>query len=162
MLTDMTSGATLHRVFYGERAAVQQTDKLIADLTEAWNRGHLVKQPDGSPSYDVGLNLFRAIATFKHKSFAAEDEWRLLAMNEVGYPVHTRPRATGLLPYKNIIVNPRRGDVDDRVAQTVTEIVVGPAPDQEAQVEAVKALLLRRTPAFDSTTVRISEIPFRD
>lgn len=163
---------TLHKVGYGEAAAERCADALLEQLV--WLLGM-----DGPPQYadpdvdysdaafllehTVGLNAFRAAATVKHGAFAAESEWRLIAQHERQYLTRVRPRAVGLVPYVDLVVNARLSVAGpETVAQrAVSNIVVGPAKDQPSQVAAVKMLLHSRGQDWlDGVLVRPSSTPF--
>lgn len=165
MIYDMESPTKLERVQYGAVAAEAHAADLVLALIDMWNAGQLLRDLDGRPSRQVGIIAFRRIATLKHQAFAAEDEWRLIAVKSSEYPAKTRARVNGLVPYKDFIVNARTGKpTEDRADRTVTDIIVGPTTDpdtQNAQVEAVKNMMLRRDPQFPIPNVDKSSIPFR-
>lgn len=159
---DMPSHALLVRVAYGEDAARRQADDLVQGLAAAFAAGKLLTDVDGTPSMTVALRAFHTIAGVKHKAFAEEREWRLLAISERQI-VKTRGRAGGLVPYMDVVVNGRLNPNAEHISeQPVRRIVVGPSPDQKAQVAGVHDLLASRGMwGFRDVEVEPSSAPFR-
>ncbi|MFF1946160.1 DUF2971 domain-containing protein [Rhodococcus qingshengii] len=159
---DMPSHTQLVQVAYGEDAARRQADDLVQHLAAAFTAGELLVDVDGTPSMVVALRAFYTIAGVKHAAFAEEREWRLLAISE-GKVVKTRGRAGGLVPYMDVVVNGRLDPSTEHIAeQPVRRIVVGPSPDQKAQVAGVHDLLAARGMwGFRDIEVEPSGAPFR-
>lgn len=166
MVRDMQFPTQLVSVAYGDEAE-ERIDEVANSLIERWNSGRLLAEPDGVPSYFVGLATIELLATIKHPSFVAEREWRVIANSERRYKVKTRPTSRGLVPYMDFLVNarltmPPGSETPICGDSTVREIVVGPAPDQDLQVAAVHDLLARRRPWFPrDVVVTASTVPFR-
>lgn len=114
---------------------------------------------DGIPAYDVGLECIRFVAGVKDSAFSEEREWRLVSTAETHYAALTRPRASGLVPYQDFLVNARLWPTPNPLP--VVRIVVGPGHDQNAQIAAVRLLLHRRGRAWlDGIEVVASNVPF--
>lgn len=159
---DMASHALLVRVAYGEDAARRQADDLVQQLAADFAAGNLLTDVDGTPSMTVALRAFYTIAGVKHKAFDGEREWRLLAISE-GKVVKTRGRAGGLVPYMDVVINGRLDPDTEHISeQPVRRIVVGPSPDQKAQLAGVHDLLASRGMwGFRDVEVEPSSAPFR-
>lgn len=104
------------------------------------------------------LDIFRAAAVMKHRAFEEEKEWRLFSLSEPHYPAAVAARRRGLVPYAEIDVNVSTPD-NPAVKTTIVDLVVGPCPDQDAQVAAAAELL--QANGHDPKVVRKSDAPFR-
>ncbi|WP_131820957.1 DUF2971 domain-containing protein, partial [Mycobacterium intracellulare] len=157
----------LHRVWYG-----QENAKGVAHGTV----DHLVEPlPDGLPPIEgdqitdfARTSVMHAIAQIKDDGFAEENEWRLIAETS-GYDfTEFRPSPKGVTPYIDLYINPKTTGKDpvlqhlpslDEAQPTISQLFVGPGPDQELRIEAVKRLLLKN--GHDPDVVIGSKVPYR-
>lgn len=98
--------------------------------------------------------LFNAIST-KHPAYQTEREVRLIMVTDASHagPITaTRPSGSRLVPFVKI-------DMPIRAPGNVSEIVIGPAADGEAE-HAVKSML-NRFGLASGIQVRRSTIPYR-
>lgn len=162
---DLPTQATLVQVSYGEKVARERADALVQGVEDAFNNGRILLDPDGRPAYFAGLAAFREIAGMKHHAFQEEREWRLICVSGVRKEVRTRPRASGVVPYMDVVVNGRLSGEHgpDYISDApLTEVVVGPTEMTDAQVVAVGDLLRSRGMwGFRDVPVVKSEAPFR-
>jgi hypothetical protein len=103
------------------------------------------------------------LAFFKHPSFAAENEWRIV---QFGFrpraKVRFRPGPSSIIPYLDIEL-----PLDDPDNDLIKRIVVGPSPKIEEAVSATKMLLrckgLRLREYGSKTGIEVvpSQLPFR-
>jgi hypothetical protein len=105
--------------------------------------------------------LASAASRYKHASFRGEHEWRLI-MQKPHKPMpgqRFRPGMSSLIPYVEVELN--RDYKSERPAKQVIErIIVGPSPDPELSVQAVKAFVTSiDQPEID---VRPSSIPYKN
>ncbi|WP_240498156.1 hypothetical protein [Williamsia sp. 1135] len=68
-----------------------------------------------------------------------------------------RSGATGLIPYRDLIVNLRNDD--NYTPHTITSLIVGPGPNQDLRVEAAQRLLTVN--GHDPTIVTPSKTPYK-
>ncbi|MEY1677773.1 DUF2971 domain-containing protein (plasmid) [Gordonia hongkongensis] len=162
---NIPSQATLVQVGYGEKVARERADALVSWVEHAFDNGGILLDPDGRPAYFAALATFREIAGIKHEAFQEEREWRLVSVSGVHMEVRTRPRASGVVPYMDVVVNGRLSGEHgpDYVSDApLAEVVVGPTEMPDAQVGAVRDLLRSRGMwGFRDVPVVKSEAPFR-
>ncbi|KKB99611.1 hypothetical protein [Mycolicibacter arupensis] len=104
-----------------------------------------------------------AAAQCKDGAFSDEKEWRLLVggnserfadllLNDA-YPLKFRQKGDRLVPYRKVVVrHPEEGAV-------ISELVVGPGPDQARVVHAAQRLLIAN--GHDPRVVHASKTPYR-
>ncbi|MGF0327961.1 DUF2971 domain-containing protein (plasmid) [Gordonia rubripertincta] len=167
---DVPVSADLVQVVYGRSDAEARADLLVDSLKEKFATGALVPDLDDRPVFAAGMAAFRAIAGMKHEAFAEEREWRLVTVMLSNQQVRTRARASGVVPYLDVVVNSRlSGDhgplnVSD---SPLHEVVVGPSENPAAQVAGVRDLLASRgvqgfrAPGLREVPVVLSAAPFR-
>ncbi|SON61355.1 hypothetical protein MSIMFI_02860 [Mycobacterium simulans] len=141
---------TLHQVWYGRGQAAGVAhgtiDRLVDPLPDS-----LPMLEGGYPNDFGRIHVMQAIAQMKDEGFAEESEWRLITETS-GYDfTEFRPSAKGVVPYIDLYINPKTVGIatfsplprpeDSR--QTIASLVVGPGPDQELRIDAVKRLLLK-------------------
>ncbi|WP_230074795.1 hypothetical protein [Rhodococcoides fascians] len=94
------------------------------------------------------------LAKVKHKAFAEESEWRLITKDHGMEHPDFRAGKLGLVPYVKLFFQ-----LSDDEGPAISEIVVGPGPEQSLRVDAVKRLLDKI--GSSNTRVRRSKAPFR-
>lgn len=161
-----SNAAALVKVSYGRDQAEARADELVARVERAFSEGTMVVDPDGRPTLFAGMVAFGTIAGIKHEAFGEEREWRLAAVGMAGNQVRTRARASGIVPYMDVVVNARvSGDHGpEYVTDTpLSKVIVGPNPSPDGQVAAVRDLLASRGEFGFGEDVPVvkSEAPFR-
>ncbi|WP_319617733.1 DUF2971 domain-containing protein [Rhodococcus opacus] len=152
-----TVPATLRRVVYGEDEATKAAIQFVQGVVSG--SGFLVSGPDGKlDMFMLAASAFREIAAVKDPAFEQEHEWRLTTEGDVKYPANLRAGRSGLVPYLELAVN-LGANSDAQPHRTIAELVVGPGPNQLAQVAAARELL--RNHGHDPDVVVPSDIPFR-
>jgi hypothetical protein len=98
--------------------------------------------------------LFLLGIQFKHRSFAAEDEVRLICGDEGSSRFRFRRGRRGLTPYLPLVL-----PLDEH-PEIVPSITIGPAHDRKAATLALR-LLLRKQGLEDKVEILVSEAPHR-
>ena len=99
---------------------------------------------------DLGVRLSMVAPLVKHSSFIEEEEWRIFG-RKYGKPIFVRISRSGLIPYRQL-------DLSKASMFAISEIIVGPGPDQDLAENALDFLLKsHQIPA----SVTLSRIPFR-
>jgi len=144
-------------VSYSE--AVQ--DGMIADLfgfvlARLSGLGDPYTQPDAAAWIFI-LEALILVPAFKSPAFAEEEEVRLQIFHDPGtsHDLEFRNGAMGITPYLEIALNEPR---TDRLT-TIREVIVGPQPNQEEALRAVKQLLARNE--IQDVDVKPSSVPLR-
>jgi hypothetical protein len=110
------------------------------------------------------LDAGRLCALMKHESFSEEKEWRLVIAESrtrsipSPYPRLSRVGFATLIPYISIPLRPnelRKRDVKNRI----TAVKVGPNPDSDRAVDAIREFL--ETNHLVDVEISVSRIPFR-
>jgi hypothetical protein len=157
----------LHRVWYGREQAMGVADATVDHLLDP--------MPDSLPPIEgdrvtdfARTSVMHAIAEIKDEGFAEENEWRLIAETS-GYDfTEFRPSPKGVIPYIDVYINPKTVSEEaalqhlpslDEAQPTISQLVVGPGPDQELRVDAVKRLLLKN--GHNPDVVVGSKVPYR-
>ena len=104
----------------------------------------------------LGMLLQQCMLCFKDAAFAAEQEWRLIALPAQRTPfeksVRYRVSGRALVPYVEIPLAPAGGGLP------VTEVVVGPALDFDLNSVSIGRFLTAHEIA---AVPRASKVPFR-
>lgn len=141
------------QVKYGRREARQlmmETASEMAAGLEAVARGEkTLSWPDVFYLQSIGQ-----LAKVKHKAFAEESEWRLITKDHGMKHPEFRPGKLGVIPYVKLFFQ-----LSDDAGPAISEIVVGPGPEQSLRVDALKRLLDKI--GCSGTRVRRSKAPFR-
>lgn len=141
------------QVKYGRREARQlmmETASEIAAELEAVARGEkTLSWPDVFYLQSIGQ-----LAKVKHKAFAEESEWRLITKDHGMEHPEFRPGKLGVVPYVKLFFQ-----LSNDAGPAISEIIVGPGPEQSLRVDALKRLLDKI--GCSGTRVRRSKAPFR-
>lgn len=153
------NGCSLLRCVYGPTEQAEAVKELFRREVAAAtsldaSAGSLV--PDGF-AVEFLFALRDLAATFKHRSFAAECEWRLVtpSIPSAGSHIHFRAGTSLLIPYVELELASEAG------ALPISHAFVGPTPLAEAsRISLVDALATYRCTA-GANDVAISASPFR-
>jgi hypothetical protein len=154
-------GVPLHQVVYDEAQCRADAERLVASFVEHAPSGRDVLQ---SPMWSLVSNA----APYKAEGFSEEREWRLVFQTaprdgRYSFPTEFRVRSDGVVPYIPIAVgvslistaSPHISSYE----QIISDLVVGPGPDQDLRVDAAAAFL--EANGHDPRVVRPSRIAFR-
>jgi len=110
----------------------------------------------GNTRLNYGLQLLLIAPLFKHPKFIEENEFRFFFYPQKGHlkDVCFREGASTIVPYVEIDLAMKATD-----PIPVTEIVVGPTPNQELSRKSIEKLLERN--GIQACHVTLSEIPYR-
>lgn len=118
------------------------------------------EKSDGSVDKEIAADrfaeLFLQIApVLKHPSFSEECEWRLVSgpLHIEDERVRHREAATGIVPYAAIEI------LDEEGKLPLTEVLVGPTPQIDYSVDAVRSLARRNDLAIK---MGASGTPYRE
>lgn len=133
--------------------------ELILESIEKFFRDYIASKPNVIPFMDFVLEMFNAAARFcvtiKDDSFAAEREWRLIAMFAEAMPRLSFRKGSygtgGVVPYVEISYPP----------EAIGEVVIGPGHAPELRERAIHQLLEASGYARGEVNVRHSVVPFR-
>ena len=110
-----------------------------------------------SLSVDLARSCFMISLFFKHKAYSNEQEYRFLQI----YPANTtipdlnfRSRPYSLVRYRDF-------DWKSGAAESLKEIVIGPAGDQEVAFKFAYDCLREYLPPVGITSIKRAEIPYR-
>jgi hypothetical protein len=133
-------------------------------LVHAWGRAIIAGETSGDDPDFWGF-FSEATIAFKDKSYAEEDEWRLVQFGRI-----SDPRGIGLL--QPIQFRERRGEVVPYFAidlsqsaaypgrLPISSIVYGPTQDQERSGKALRLLIESRGYNAGQVKLRPSKVPF--
>lgn len=151
------------KVVYGEGAALDEIQRFIVDIHAKWTNGQTFTVAGGKPSVEWLLGrVYEFLAMFKHEAFEEEREFRLVGTVDPSHPhrIPTRATTAGLVPYLNMAVNlPDEPGAAGPELPTITTVIVGPGPDQDGQIAAVRDLLT--TAGYANVDVFPSGAPYR-
>jgi hypothetical protein len=166
-----TLGLSLIRCIYDpedqQRLIKDAIDEFLATNAEKepdyWDRNRSHMDPDRLRTVKVLPHAGNDFATrlsliaplIKHKSFAVEKEWRLVAATVSAHKLHHRPGRSMLIPYYKIPIG------DDDKFDSIREIVVGPTPHPELSVASVKSLT-KAAGLVNPDKIETTSIPFRN
>jgi hypothetical protein len=112
--------------------------------------------------YDMLMrNFHKAAASFKDVAFSSEKEWRIVSESGVGrMPEDFTFHSSGstLIPHLKFRLSIQQND--EEVAALPAEIIVGPCPFPDLNVNTIKALFRLR--GLNNLDIKKSPIPFRD
>lgn len=148
--------ARLHSVLYKPEDAESLARQAVQALID--HEGLVTSGPiDGDDSEWATIIVAEVLAMLKHEGFSEEDEVRLILTGDSSERPQFRTGATGLIPYRDLIVN--RRDDDNHTPRTITSLIVGPGPNQELRVEAAQRLLTVN--GHDPNIVTPSKTPYK-
>ena len=151
--------------------ALTQILELIAELNEKYEAGRSfagLEQSQLSENMTNGLRaglisltqehfltLFKLCAQLKDPAFREEREWRLCNLVAIeDKHINFRVGHLGLIPYTQI-------PLSTNTTLPIKEVVIGPRPEPELRVGAVRSMLTRRGYPTNDIDIRPSIIPFR-
>lgn len=155
------TGASTYSLFPVVYDPKEQRERVKAMLTRGLNRYLLAlsgpKTEDGQEVFDaLGLltvSLSFCLAFFKHNSFKAEREWRIVVAKRPGDDVSISFHREHWYPTPYTVVAFPDGSLPLR------EVTCGPAPESELALRSVEALVARS--GYPQVSVRNSDIPLR-
>ncbi len=106
-------------------------------------------------NYEWSLDLAILAASFKHKGFEEEGEWRLVSQRpeDLIQRLCYRPGRFGIVPFYRLLLDPRKTGV------TIDQLVIGPTANRKASLSALKRLL--STCEIKVTKIDVSATPLR-
>jgi Protein of unknown function (DUF2971) len=119
--------------------------------------GEAMKEDFQSLTKDDLLALFARCAQLKDPAFREEREWRLCDLTVIrsGKDVDFRAGHLGLIPYIKIPLS-----VNTQLLP-IREVIIGPGPEPQLRVAAVRSMLTCHGYDAQSVDVRPSVVPFR-
>ena len=137
------SGVQMVKCAYG----ALEREILCESLINSWHECDPKSQDAVTTLYNDSLTV---MALLKERSFAEEDEWRMILISPAA--VNFRTGRHGIVPYAAV-------DIATNGWPTLKEVWVGPNSDDEAASSAVRMLLDKN--GFSDTQICISETPLR-
>jgi hypothetical protein len=143
---------TLGSVIYIDESEGESFDELIDSIANE----RPGSPPRLSANLKAGLNTVSAAPFYKSNAFSSESEWRvsLGGAKDIrdGQQLDFRVGNSTLVPYKTI-------DFKDHIRNYITEVVVGPSPNMELSIKAVRQFLDSKQ--MNKVAVTGSTVPFR-
>jgi Protein of unknown function (DUF2971) len=156
-------GATLCKIRYISEDNDGAITDLLGGLLEAapdLRRNFEDQRPD-LHERDVVVAWLSVVApSFKHAAFSSEREWRLV-ISKPHKPMpgqRFRPGKSSIVPFIEMELN-RDGHGNPRVPYMIREVRVGPSPDPQLSVDALKAMFLSL--GHPEVQIEPSSIPYR-
>ena len=170
--------STLKRVEYLGLDDFELQDRILRECLEELSKHH-AEEEDRPPDERLGIGdeeflrwgISRRSCLVKHSGFETEKEIRLIAPPHLftGASLRFRfPRST-VIPYLEVLMPKRKHEEVRPVGRMlglkddsyfIDSVVVGPTPNPELTVKAVK--LLFESKQVDDVAVLESDIPYRD
>lgn len=147
----------LVKVVYAETEKQKLASELVLAANAAW-RFALSRRARATVLSRIRAEITEAVITcfcvFKHRSFAAEEEWRIIASGDLSDPgrLHFRATRSLIVPYAQMRVLGRR-------QQVLTHVTVGPSPHRATAAEGIWHCL--HETGNGRARIRISTVPHR-
>jgi len=156
-------GGTLCKIRYISEDTADAIKDLWGRLLEATPsiRKELENQGFSLPEREVIVLWMSVVGpSFKHAGFSSEREWRLVIIKP-HQPMpgqRFRPGKSSIVPYVEMELN-RNEHRNPRVPYMIREVRVGPSPDPQLSVDALKAMFLSL--GHPEVQIEPSSIPYR-
>lgn len=155
-------GAQLLKVKYLNEQNTIELDAQVDLLLKLASQAVGMEGFNGPISENQFFLAFLSVAapSFKHDSFRAEKEWRLI-LSKPHKPMPGQRFRSGkstVVPYIEVELN---HDIDFNLVENymISRIVVGPTPDPELSIEALQNLFISK--GHDGVIIEKSTIPYR-
>ena len=151
-------------VSYDDKRLLKIHEQLVAKTIPAISAPHgqklseeVISQFMQSLSVRLAASCFGISLYFKHKAYSNEQEYRFLQVYPADRMVpdlNFRSRPYSLVRYRDF-------DWKSIAAESVKEIIIGPAGDQKVAIKFAYDCLREYLPADRITPIKASEIPYR-